>query len=135
MTTIIELEAMDYARRRQAHPAVFGARVLQDAGRLCLGCAAFAALWRRCTAIRSSDDLPCMDNDQFRRGKPSCHAAYGEALARAGDALPTAAFELAASAEQLSASKARARILAGVQVRRAWWADNSSTLPAKKQLS
>lgn len=50
------------------------------------------------------DDLPCMDNDQFRRGKPSCHAAYGEVLALlAGDALLTAAFELAASAEQLSA--------------------------------
>ena len=27
------------------------------------------------------DDLPCMDNDDFRRGKPSCHKAYGEAEA------------------------------------------------------
>lgn len=34
------------------------------------------------------DDLPCMDNDDFRRGKPSCHKAYGEATALlAGDAL------------------------------------------------
>lgn len=27
------------------------------------------------------DDLPCMDNDDFRRGRPSCHKAYGEATA------------------------------------------------------
>lgn len=41
------------------------------------------------------DDLPCMDNDDFRRGKPSCHKAYGEATALlAGDALLTAAFEV-----------------------------------------
>lgn len=41
------------------------------------------------------DDLPCMDNDDFRRGKPSCHKAFGEATALlAGDALLTHAFEL-----------------------------------------
>ncbi len=41
------------------------------------------------------DDLPCMDNDDFRRGKPSCHKKYGEATALlAGDALLTAAFEV-----------------------------------------
>lgn len=39
------------------------------------------------------DDLPCMDNDDFRRGKPSCHKAYGEANALlAGDGLLTMAF-------------------------------------------
>ena len=44
------------------------------------------------------DDLPCMDNDPLRRGKPSCHIAFGEAEALlAGDALLTYAFELAAS--------------------------------------
>ena len=44
------------------------------------------------------DDLPAMDNDDFRRGKPSNHKAFGEALAiLAGDALLTYAFELAAS--------------------------------------
>ena len=46
------------------------------------------------------DDLPCMDDDDFRRGKPSCHKAFGEAVAvLAGDALLTYAFELAAGAE------------------------------------
>lgn len=44
------------------------------------------------------DDLPCMDNDDFRRGKPSCHKQFGYANALlAGDALLTAAFEVAAS--------------------------------------
>lgn len=41
------------------------------------------------------DDLPCMDDDDFRRGKPSCHAHFGEATAvLAGDALLTLSFEI-----------------------------------------
>ena len=41
------------------------------------------------------DDLPCMDDDELRRGKPSCHVVYGEARALlAGDALLTMAFEV-----------------------------------------
>jgi farnesyl diphosphate synthase len=41
------------------------------------------------------DDLPCMDNDVLRRGKPTCHVAHGEAMALlAGDALQTLAFEI-----------------------------------------
>jgi len=43
------------------------------------------------------DDLPAMDNDDFRRGRPTCHKAYGEAMAiLAGDALLTEAFGLVA---------------------------------------
>lgn len=43
------------------------------------------------------DDLPCMDDDDMRRGKPSCHKQYGEAMALlAGDALLTEAFGAAA---------------------------------------
>ncbi len=46
------------------------------------------------------DDLPCMDDDDYRRGKPSCHKAFGEANALlAGDALLTLAFETAAKAD------------------------------------
>ncbi|MCI8554458.1 MAG: polyprenyl synthetase family protein [Clostridiales bacterium] len=46
------------------------------------------------------DDLPCMDDSLLRRGKPSAHAAFGEAAALlAGDALLTAAFETIAGAE------------------------------------
>ena len=49
------------------------------------------------------DDLPCMDNDPLRRGKPSCHIAFGEAEALlAGDALLTYAFEAAASNDKVS---------------------------------
>jgi farnesyl diphosphate synthase len=41
------------------------------------------------------DDLPCMDDDVLRRGKPTCHVAHGEAMALlAGDALQTLAFEM-----------------------------------------
>ena len=44
------------------------------------------------------DDLPCMDNDDLRRGKPSCHIRFGEGMAvLAGDALLTRAFETALS--------------------------------------
>ncbi|MBE6603192.1 MAG: polyprenyl synthetase family protein [Ruminococcaceae bacterium] len=43
------------------------------------------------------DDLPCMDNDDLRRGRPTCHVAHGEATALlAGDALLTYAFEVLA---------------------------------------
>src|SRR5271170_44365 len=43
------------------------------------------------------DDLPCMDDDDFRRGKPTSHKVYGEGIAvLAGDALLTIAFEIAA---------------------------------------
>lgn len=39
------------------------------------------------------DDLPCMDDDELRRGRPTCHVVYGEALAvLVGDALQTLAF-------------------------------------------
>jgi geranylgeranyl diphosphate synthase type II len=45
------------------------------------------------------DDLPCMDNDDFRRGKPTSHKVFGEAMAvLAGDALLTISFEMIAAA-------------------------------------
>lgn len=49
------------------------------------------------------DDLPCMDDDDLRRGKPSCHKQYGEANALlAGDGLLTLAFETLTKAEKVS---------------------------------
>lgn len=52
------------------------------------------------------DDLPCMDNDDMRRGKPSCHKAYGEAAALlAGDALLNYAYAVIADDENLSYEK------------------------------
>lgn len=48
------------------------------------------------------DDLPCMDNDDMRRGKPSCHIAFGEDNALlAGDALLTEAFGLLSSVRNI----------------------------------
>ncbi len=45
------------------------------------------------------DDLPCMDDDDLRRGHPTCHVVYGEAVALlAGDALQALAFEILAAA-------------------------------------
>src|SRR5204862_6014150 len=77
--------------------------------RPCLCVAAFVAYkedWRPVLPIASAvemvhsyslihDDLPAMDDDDFRRGKPSCHKQFDEAIAiLAGDALLTLAFEV-----------------------------------------
>ena len=58
------------------------------------------ALWNLFTPIRCiHDDLPALDNDDLRRGKPTCHKKFGEAAAiLAGDALLTLAFETLANA-------------------------------------
>lgn len=55
------------------------------------------------------DDLPCMDDDDLRRGKPTNHKVYGEDVATlAGDALLTYAFELIASSSLSDAIKIKA---------------------------
>jgi geranylgeranyl diphosphate synthase type II len=49
------------------------------------------------------DDLPSMDNDDLRRGRPTCHKVFGDAIAiLAGDALLTIAFEIATRATPVS---------------------------------
>lgn len=60
------------------------------------------------------DDLPCMDDDDLRRGKPTCHKVYDEATALlAGDALQSLAFEILATDPALTVSPAqRLRMLA-----------------------
>lgn len=56
------------------------------------------------------DDLPALDNDDLRRGKPTCHVVYGEALAiLAGDALQTQAYEVLARLK--CSPEARVRII------------------------
>jgi len=53
------------------------------------------------------DDLPAMDDDELRRGKPTCHVAFDEATAiLAGDALLTLAFQIISSPVNLKDSKA-----------------------------
>ena len=57
------------------------------------------------------DDLPCMDNDDFRRGKPSCHVKFGyEYALLAGDALLTLAFETLSRDDTVSALGAKKSI-------------------------
>ena len=52
------------------------------------------------------DDLPCMDNDDFRRGRPTNHRIYGEDMATlAGDGLQSAAFAMIAQAPELTAQQ------------------------------
>lgn len=60
------------------------------------------------------DDLPSMDNDDLRRGRPTCHIRYGEATAiLAGDALQTLAFQTIAEDEKLS-PEVRVRLVSEV---------------------
>ncbi|HVS18477.1 MAG TPA: polyprenyl synthetase family protein, partial [Planctomycetota bacterium] len=60
------------------------------------------------------DDLPCMDDDDLRRGRPTCHVVYGEALAvLVGDALQTAAFEVLAEGADARAVAVLARAAGG----------------------
>ena len=61
------------------------------------------------------DDLPAMDNDDLRRGKPSTHKAFDEATAiLAGDALQTRAFELLAEPDTHSDAHARCELVAAL---------------------
>ncbi len=54
------------------------------------------------------DDLPCMDDDELRRGKPTCHVVFGEATALlAGDTLQTLGFEILATRPRGDAFAAR----------------------------
>ena len=58
------------------------------------------------------DDLPCMDNDDMRRGKPSCHIAFGETTALlAGDALLTRAFDVLADEKTHSDPMVRCQLV------------------------
>lgn len=58
------------------------------------------------------DDLPCMDDDDFRRGMPTCHKKFGEAMAvLAGDALSILAFQILARAGSAEAVELLARAL------------------------
>jgi geranylgeranyl diphosphate synthase type II len=87
-----------------SHAVKTGGKRLRPA--LCLAAAEACGVERQCAIMPACalellhsytlvhDDLPCMDNDLTRRGQPTVHAKYGEAIAvLAGDALLTLAFE------------------------------------------
>jgi len=61
------------------------------------------------------DDLPSMDNDDFRRGKPTCHKVFGEEMAiLAGDALLSLSFEYIARATRGASAEKVLRVIADV---------------------
>ncbi len=107
-------EAMRYsvfAGGKRIRPALTfaAAECLGGSRQAALPAAAAIELLHTYTLIH--DDLPCMDDDDFRRGRPSCHKAFGEANALlAGDALLTLAFETAAASS--TAPAAIVRVLA-----------------------
>merc|ERR1712167_287228 len=58
------------------------------------------------------DDLPCMDNDKMRRGKPSTHIKYGESTAvLAGNSLLTMAFEILSDSTLNISEKAKIQLI------------------------
>ena len=105
-----------------AHEAVTGSSAVQSAGQAALRAACAVELIHAYSLVH--DDMPCMDNDVLRRGKPTVHVQFGQASALlAGDALQALAFELltpldgsvpAATQAQLCALLARAAGSAGM---------------------
>jgi geranylgeranyl diphosphate synthase type II len=95
-------EAMHYAvfpggKRLRPMLVLLGCRAVGGNPQVALPAA--AALECLHTYSLVHDDLPCMDDDDLRRGRPTCHKVHGEAMALlAGDALLTVAFEGVATA-------------------------------------
>lgn len=103
---LICAEAMGYsleAGGKRIRPVLVTefARIFDNAEEKATDCACALEMIHTFSLIH--DDMPCMDNDDFRRGKPSCHKQFGEDIALlAGDALENYAFEVIASDEKLS---------------------------------
>jgi geranylgeranyl diphosphate synthase type II len=95
-----------FAGGKRLRPVLAYQAAVTMAGALPAGIAKLgAALEMLHTYSLIHDDLPALDNDGLRRGKPTCHIAFGEAIAiLAGDALQTRAFEVLASLDAPSAA-------------------------------
>lgn len=88
---------------KRIRPALIYAFCAACGGDLSNADAAACAMEMTHTSSLIFDDLPAMDDDDLRRGKPSCHKAFGEATAiLAGDALIVAPFAILCAEEQLS---------------------------------
>ena len=98
-------EAMRYAtlnggKRFRATLAILTGEMLGVETELLLPCAVAVECMHAFSLVH--DDLPCMDDDDFRRGKLSCHAVYGEAMGvLVGDALQSLAIEVLAKDRSL----------------------------------
>ena len=87
-----------FAGGKRLRPLLAYQAAVTIAGRLPIGIEQLgAAIEMLHTYSLIHDDLPALDNDDLRRGKPTCHVVFGEAIAiLAGDALQTRAFEVLA---------------------------------------
>ena len=84
---------LDGGKRLRGLLALAASQAVQGQADAALRAAAAVELIHAYSLIH--DDMPCMDNDVLRRGKPTVHVAYGEALAMlAGDAMQALAFEI-----------------------------------------
>lgn len=103
------IDAMNYsleAGGKRIRPVLIYAFCEALGGDVKTAAAPAAAIEMIHTSSLIHDDLPAMDNDDFRRGKPSCHKAFGEAMAiLAGDALMTYPYEILADDNQLTADQ------------------------------
>ena len=103
------IDAMNYsleAGGKRIRPALVYAFCEALGGELECATAPAAAIEMIHTCSLIHDDLPAMDNDDLRRGKPSCHKQFDEATAiLAGDALTVLPFEVIADCGELSADQ------------------------------
>ncbi|MBQ3138481.1 MAG: polyprenyl synthetase family protein [Ruminococcus sp.] len=103
------IDAMNYSLRaggKRLRPALVYAFCEALGGEMETAAAPACAIEMIHTFSLIHDDLPAMDNDDFRRGKPSCHKAFGEAMAiLAGDALSVLPFEIIADTPHLTAEQ------------------------------
>lgn len=109
-------EAMEYSLLsggKRLRP-LFTLSIVKALNPNCFEEALSAALAIECVHTYSliHDDLPCMDNDDTRRGKPSLHKAFGENIALlAGDALLTLSFEIIGSIKRASITERFAKLI------------------------
>ena len=103
------IDAMNYSLRaggKRLRPALVYAFCEALGGEMEIAAAPACAIEMIHTFSLIHDDLPAMDDDDYRRGKPSCHKAFGEAMAiLAGDALAVLPFEIIADTPHLTAEQ------------------------------
>ena len=111
-------EAMRYAvfaggKRLRPFLVATSAKLFGVAARSALRAAAALEVMHTYSLVH--DDLPCMDDDMLRRGKPTTHVQFDEATAvLAGDALLTIAFEILAAAETHPKADVRCELVSGL---------------------
>jgi len=106
-----------FAPAKRFRPALTLAAVRAAGGRGPEGLPVMAAVELLHTYSLIHDDLPCMDDDDVRRGKPACHKVYGVGLAMlAGDALQSLAFDVLARAAADAADGGAREIRAMLEV-------------------